>query len=39
MAVLGAIAVGTVIGVVVLVAAFEVCNEFELNLFHIGDAA
>ena len=32
-----AIVTGLALGVLVLAAAFEVANEFELNLFHIGD--
>lgn len=34
-----AIAVGVAVGGLVLVVAFEVCDRFEVNLFHIGDAA
>lgn len=33
-----AIGAGVLLGAVVLVAAFEVADRFELNLFHIGDA-
>lgn len=41
MTVVGALAVGALTGLVLLAAAFEVCNQserFEGNLFHIGDA-
>jgi hypothetical protein len=34
-----AIAVGVLLGGAVLVAAFEVADRFELNLFQVGDAA
>lgn len=34
-----AIGVGVLLGAVISVTAFEVCNEFEVNLFHIGDTA
>jgi hypothetical protein len=34
-----AIGVGLVLGLVIVVVAFEVANQFELNLFRIRDAA